>query len=809
MNTLIQDLRQGLRLLRRNPGFTAVALLSLALGIGANTAIFSLVNAILLRPLPFPEPEKLALVWEDASFVGFPHNTPAPANYWDWKTQNSTFVDMAATTDRSFNLTGSGEPERVQAESVTANFFPLLGVPPLLGRVFSPQEDTPGGSRVAILSYGLWQRRFGGDKGIAGSEILLNGQKYSVIGVMPARFQFLQKDVVLWVPMALGPEDRVDRGSHYLTVLGRLKDGVTFQQAQADVKNVMGRIARDYPDSAGQLGAYVVSLREEVAGAVRRPLIILITAVGFVLLIACANIANLLLSLSASRKKEIAIRTALGAGRLRIARQLITESVLLAGAGGLIGLLVATWCFGFLRQFIPDGLSLLTDLQLDTPVLLYTLIVSILTGLLFGAAPAIQAAGTDLTEVLKANSGRGGFGLNRRFRSMMVVAEVALALVLLVGAGLMLQTFDKLRNLDVGFQTENRVRLRTVLPRSKYTDIQRKVQFYGQVLERVKSLPGVLSAGYTTSIPLDWKGGTSGFVVEGRPPESGSVNDAAHRQVTSEYLQTMGIRLQQGRYFQKADTVESFPVVIINETMARTFWPNENAIGKRFRLSSDESELPWMTIVGITKDAKNMGLEAPVKAEIYLPAEQAPEEFSYYAPRDLIIHASGDPIRLIPDVRNVIRGVDPDQPLSNITTIEEVLGQEMITRRLGMTLLSFFAALALLLASVGIYGILSYLVVQSIPEIGVRLALGARPGSIFGLILKRGMTLAILGVAVGWVGAFALTRLMTTLLFGVDATDPITFAAVSVLLLSVAFLACSIPGRRAMKVQPMAALRYE
>lgn len=808
MNTFFQDLRQGLRLLRRNPGFTAVALLSLALGIGANTAIFSLVNAVLLRPLPFPDPEQLVVIWEDASFVGFPRNTPAPGNYWDWKTQNQTLQDMAAIESRSFNITGTGEPERVEAESVTANFFPLLGISPIKGRVFSKEEDTPEGPNVTVLSHGLWQRRFGGDEQIIGKDVLLNGSKYTVIGIMPRGFQFLEKEIELWVAIGFSPEEKANHNSHYLTVVGRLKNGVTVKQANADIKAVMSRMVQAYPEWK-QLGAFVVSLRDEVSGDVRRPLIVLLSAVGFVLLIACANIANLLLSLAASRKKEIAVRTALGAGRARIVRQLITESVFLSTVGGLLGLVFAALSFGFLRQLIPVGLSMATELKLDTPVLLFTIVVSIITGVIFGAAPALQAANTDLTEALKANSGRTGFGGNRKLRSVMVVAEVALALVLLVGSGLLLQTFYRLRSQDMGFIPENTVKLRTVLPRAKYPDLNKRVQFYEQVLERVRDLHGVAYAGYTTTIPLEWKGGTSGFAVEGHPMVPGSINDANHRLITTGYMQAMGMSLRQGRFFQDTDRKESIPVGIVNEAMAQSFWPNEDPIGKRFKFGGDATPSPWITIVGVIRNVKNMGLEVPVKAEVYQPVRQASEDYDYYAPRDLVIRASADAIALVPQVRNIIRKVDPDQPVSNVSSLETTLGEEVLQRKLGMTLLSCFAGLALLLSSLGIYGILSYHVVQSTPEFGVRLALGAQPRSIFGLILKRGMSLAFLGVAIGLAGAFALTRMMTSLLFGISASDPLTYATVAGLLLAVALIACFIPGLRAMKVHPMTALRYE
>jgi putative ABC transport system permease protein len=536
---------------------------------------------------------------------------------------------------------------------------------------------------------------------------------------------------------------------------------------------------------------------------------ILLAAVGAVLLIACANIANLLLSLSASRKREIAVRTALGAGRFRIARQLMTESVFLACAGGVLGLFFASWCFGFLRQMIPSSMSIGTNLSLDGSVLLFSLVISILTGLIFGAIPALQASQTNLTEALKANSGRTGIGSDRKIRSVMVVSEVALALILLVASGLLLQTFYRLRTMDVGFRPENTIKLRTVLPSSKYDNMTKRVFFYERVLENVRSLNGVKFAGYTTSIPLDWKGGTSGFAVEGHPIQPGSINDANHRIITTDYMQAAGISLKSGRYFQDTDTKESLPVAIINESMAKTFWSNEDALGKRFKFGRDDSDSSWITVVGVIRDVKNMGLEIPVKPELFQPVQQASDDYDFYAPRDLVIRATANPIALIPQVRQIIRQIDPDQPISNIASLEETLGEEVSQRKLGITLLSAFAILALLLSSLGIYGILSYHVAQTTPEIGVRLALGAQPVSILGLILKRGMGLALLGVIIGLAGSFAVTRLMRSLLFGVSATDPSTFIAVSTLLLFVALIACVVPARRAMKVHPMSALRYE
>jgi len=815
METLWQDLRYGIRTLVKNPGFSLIALASLALGIGANTAIFSLVNAVLLKPLPFAEPERLVMVWEDASAIGFPRDEVAPANYVDWKSQNQSFEDMATLNWKNFNLTGDGEPERVLAHGVSANFFPLLGVQPVIGRNFSAAEDKPDAAKVAILSYGLWQGRYGGDPATLGRDIRLNDEKYTVVGVTPPGFQFLQGDIGVWVPIALTPQQLADRDNHYLTIVARTRPGVSVEQAQADILTIAQRIARDYPDEAENLKSAVVSVREQLAGSVRRPLIVLVVAVGFVLLIACANIAGLLLSRAAARRKEIAVRTALGASRMRIIRQLLTESALLAGVGGALGLLVAAWSFSLLKQLIPAGMALSTGLKLDVPVLGYALAVSLLTGIVFGLAPALQASKIDLNEALKQGGGRASAGAaGGGLRSAFVIAEVALALVLLIGAGLMIRTVANLRGQYSVFQPEKLLTLRTTLPDNKYRDLReyvrtehpRRIAFYDRVLERVSALPGVVSAGYSTSVPLAWKGGANGFTIEGRQAEPGVLTNAIHRQVSAAYFQTMGISLRAGRYFDGGDSERSSPVAIINESMARGYWPNEDALGKRFKLGVPDA--PWLTIVGIVADVRQMGMDVPVKAEMYLPYRQIASH-PWYGPRDLVVRTAGDPMTLVTAVREAIRSVDPDQPVSDIATMEERLTRETGSRRLGMILLSGYAGLALLLASIGIYGVLSYLVVQQTPEIGVRLALGASPGNVLALVLKRGALLVLSGVAIGGVAAFALTRLMTSLLFGVSATDPATFAGIALLLTGTALAACFVPARRATKVDPMVALRYE
>ncbi len=809
MQTLWQDLRYGGRMLMKQPGFTVIAVLSLALGIGANTALFSVINAVLLRPLPFQEPDRLAMIWEDASFIGFPQDTPAPGNFADWKAQSQTFADMAARGNRSFNLTGDGEPEKIQAYEVTANFFPLLGVKPALGRNFSAEEDQPGANKVAIISHSLWQNRYGGEAAILNRSIVLNDESYTVIGVMPANFQFGPDYIRLWTPIAFTSEDLANHGDHYLNVVGRLKPGVTLAQANADIKAVMKRIGEQFPDEAGRLGANVISLHEQVAGKMRRSLWLLLGAVGVVLLIACANIAGLLLSRAAARQREIAVRSALGAGRWRIVRQLLTESIVLAGAGGLLGVLLASWSFTLFKQLLPTGMTASAVLEMDVRVLGFALLVSLLSGVLFGLIPALQASRVNFTAALKQGIGQSGFGSGqRRLRNAFVIGEIALALVLLVGAGLLIQTLSKLHGQYADLRAESLLTIRTALPENRYREQPKRVAFYDQVLARVQSLPGVASAGYSTTVPLEWAGGANGITIEGRQGGSNISWNANHRQISAAYLQTMGIALRGGRYFAEQDNADSLPVAIINETMARQYWPNENAIGKRFKNGPADSRHPWLEIVGVVADVRQMGVDKPTKAEMYFPYRQI-KSHAFYAPRDLVIRSTVEPTSLVAAVRDSVHAVDPNQPLSNIRTLDAVFAEHTQTRQMGMLLLTAFAALALTLAMLGIYGVLSYFVTQHTQEIGVRLALGADGKMIFGMVLKRGMTLVGIGLAIGLAASLALTRLLQSLLFEVSAADPATYAVVAVLLLVISVLACALPARRAAKVDPMIALRFE
>ena len=805
MGNLWQDIRYGWRGLWRQPGFTLIALLSLALGIGANTAMFSLVNAVLLKPLQFTEPDRLVVIWEGNPSMDITHDDVAVANFVDWKTQNKVFDDMAALSFRSFNITGDGEPEKVMAYGATANFFPLLGVAPALGRNFLSEEDQAGGAKVAILSYGLWQRRYGADAGILGRNILLNGQKHTVVGVMPESYRFLQGYTGLWVPAAFSAEELKKRDGQNLTVVARLKPGVTIEQARADIGNITGRIAKDYPDDVSpSLIAAVVPLSDEVTGESRRPLIMLLVAVGFVLLIACANVANLLLSRATGRRKEIAVRAAVGANRGRLVRQLLTESIMLSAFGGGLGLIVAAFSFEFLKKLIPQGV-LASTLRIDLRVLAFALLVSLITGILFGLLPALQGSRVDLNEALKQGGGRLGVGASGgKLRGALVITEVALALVLLVGAGLLMQTLSHLRGQYSTFQPEKLLTVRTVL-QGKYQEPAKRWAFYDEVLSRTKALPGVVSVGYTTSVPLQWPGGANGFVIEGPQPPPNIGTNALHRQVSSEYFQTIGIGLREGRYLDARDDQNSQLVLVVNETMARKSWPHENAVGKRIKFANDG---PWITIVGVVADVRQMGMDLPVKSEMYLPFKQV-NGFPFYKPRDLVIRTTGDPLQLVAAVRREVHAVDSDQPVSNIATLDQLLDEGTQRRRVGMILLVAFAALAFILAVMGIYAVLAYFVTQRRAEIGVRIALGAQPRAILGLVLQKGMSLALIGVAIGLAAAFVLTRLMASLLFGVSASDPTTFGIISLLLLGVALLACYIPARRATKVDPLVALRAE
>lgn len=815
MESLLADIRYGVRSLLKHPGFTAIAIATLALGIGTNTAIFSLVNAVLLKPLPYKDPQQLVLVWEDASDIGFPRADPAPGNYADWKTQQTVFESMAAVAPRSYSLTGDGDPERVMANAITADLFPLLGSAPQLGRNFTADEDKPGGPNVVLLSHGIWQSRYAGDRGIVGREILLDDQKYTVVGVMPTGFQFLSNTVGLWVPLALTPQQLADRDSGFLRVVGRMKPGVTAAQANTEIQTITQRIIQQDPENAQLLKATVVPLHDQIVSTVQRPMWMLVVAAGLVLLIACANIANLQLTRATGRDKEMALRSALGASRFRILRQLLVESVILACVGGAAGLTLAIWSFSLLKELVPPSLTFSADLKINLPVLGFTFFVSLLTGVAFGLAPALQASKVDLNESLKQGGGRATSGRKgNRLRGAFVVAEVALALVLLVGAGLMIQTVYHMLHQYSSYEPERLLTLRTVMADSKFRDLKRyqteehpkRIAFYDQVLQRVNTLPGVVSASYTTAVPLTWKGGASGLELEIRPTQPGVRNpNAIHRQISPGFFQTIGVPLREGRYFDEHDREGSTPVAIVNESLARE-WRGLSPVGQRFRLGTTNA--PWITVVGVVPDVRQMGMDIPVKSEMYFPYSQV-STHPFFAPRDLVIRTNGEASGIVAAVRREIAAVDKNQPISNVATWEEILVRDAGPRRLGMILLTAFAALALLLACLGIYGVLSFFVVQQTRDIGVRIALGAQLRHVLGLVVKRGMAWTVIGIAVGVAAAIALSRLMTGLLFGVRAADPATFIGITLLLTAVALLASYIPARRASKVDPIIALRQE
>ncbi len=807
LTDFIQDLRYAVRLQRKNPGFTIVALIALALGIGANTAIFSVVNTVLLRPLPYKDPQRLVMVWEDASKHGYPRDTPAAANFVDWRDQSTVFEGMAAIADESFNLIGTGDPERIEGRRVNANLFSLLGVEPQLGRTFTPEEDQPGANRVALLSYALWQRRFGGDNAIVGKTLNLNGETHTIVGVMPARFQFPSSDDDLWVPIAFTAQDLANRNRHYLQVLARLKPTASLEQAQTELTTIAARLQQQYPQSNADLGAAVTSLHEHLVGDIRPALLILLGAVGLVLLIACANVANLLLARAAVRQKEIAVRVALGARRWRLLRQFLTESVLLATLGGIVGLGIAYGGLILLKTFIPENISQAREISVDFKVLGFTFLVSVITGLIFGLAPALQAARFNQTETLKEggrDSATGSSG--KRIRGLLVMSEVAVSLVLLIGAGLLINSFLRLRNVDPGFRADNLLTMKFVLPEPKYAAFDKRTAFYDDLVQRVEGLAGVKSAAVTTNLPLYRQGNSISISIEGRPaPPPGQEQIVVTRIISPKYFDTMSIPLLSGRQFTDQDARTSPRAVVISETMARRYWPGEDPVGKRIGAGRIQRPEDWIQVIGVVKDVRQFELTAEPRPQMYLSYRQA----GFFAPRDLVVKTDVDPASMAATVRNAVWEIDKDQPVSNIKTMEEIFLDSIARQRFSMLLLAIFAAVALVLAAVGIYGVMSYSVAQRTHEIGIRMALGAQTGAVLRLAVGYGLKLVVAGVAIGLIAAFALTRVMSTLLFGVTATDPMTFTLISLLLVFVAAVASYIPARRATKVDPIIALRYE
>jgi putative ABC transport system permease protein len=802
MQTLWQDLHYGARVLLKNPGFTAIAIITLALGIGANAAIFSVVNAVLLQPLPYLEPERLVLLWGNFRR----DNSTAhinPLDFLDYREQNRTFEQLAAFAPdiNDVALTGSGEPERLWGDAVAANFFDLLGVKPALGRTFVPEEEETDRNPEVILSYGLWQRRFGGDPSIIGRAITLDGYSYIMIGVMPAGFK-PPRASDLWVPCRVRGFTN-DRKGHFLRAIGRLKPGVTIEQANADLDAIARRLGEQFPDTNANWNVRLVPLQEQMIGNVGQSLWLLFGAVGFVLLIACANVANLLLARTATRTREIAVRSAIGASRWRVARQLLTESLLLSLCGGALGGLTAVWMLDLLVSISAGNIPHWTQVAIDTRVLSFTLLASILTGLLFGLASALHASKPNLIETLKegGQSATGGARGNR-IRSLWVVSEVALAVIVLVGAGLLIRSLIRLQQVDPGFDAENVLGLRLILFPAGYRQPEPVIAFYEQLRQRLAALPGVQAVGTISELPLSGQQNDYGFRFEGRPRDPNRRVSADWRRVDHGYFRAMNIPLLRGRGFTEQEARADSKVAIISDFLARRFFPNEDPVGKRLLFDFDR-EMPF-DIIGVVGDVHHCALHIGVHQTIYFPSLRL-RDFN------LVIRAAGAPANLAADVRRAIQEVDKNLPASAIRPMEDLLFNSMAQQRLNTFLLSAFAALALFLAVIGVYGVMSYSVTQRTHEIGVRLALGARMRDVVGLVLRQGMRLALLGVAIGLLGALALTRLVmaSSLLFEVSPTDPATFAAIAVLLTAVMLLACWIPARRAAKVDPRVALRYE
>jgi putative ABC transport system permease protein len=802
MDSLLRDLKLSFRSLLKRPGFTAVAVLTLALGIGANTTLFSFVNGILLRPLPYKDPGQLVILDETAPKQGIKSFNVSYPNFVDWRAQNHVFEDVAIYQDGNYSLVGTGEPEQIPGARISQGLFELLGVAPKLGRTFTAEEDRPETNNVVLISDSLWQRRFGSAESVIGQSLTVNAKARTIIGVMPAGFKF-PETAELWVPMALN-EKMFTRTDHGLNAIARLKPNVTLGQAQAEMNNIARRIEEQHPVTNEGLGINVFSLRDRLVGDYRNALLILLGVVGFVLLIACANVANLLLARSSARHKEFALRAALGASRARIVCQLLTESALLSVLGGMLGVLMAVWGRNLLLAAIPGDMPFWMKFDLDLRVLAFTFAISLLTGLIFGIAPALQGARSDLNEALKEGGRGGGGGGHNRLRSVLVVAEVALSLVLLVGAGLMVRSFAKLQQVNSGIKPENVLTVEVPLPRAKYPEGVLQSAFFQQLVSRVRTLPGISSAAAVSGLPLRSGWGRS-LTVEGRPVLSvGQAPSINHSVITPDYFRTMGIPLIEGRDFTDADAAGAMRVTIVDERLAREYWPGTSALGKRIRFGPPESNEPWHTIVGVVGTVRHERLDRDTRESIYVSYLQIPD-------RDMTIamRTTGNPLGLAGAVRQEVQALDKDQPVTNVITMDEVISRSVWLLRFYTMLFTIFAAVALILAAVGIYGVMSYAITQRTHEIGIRMALGAGRRNVLRLALGQGMRLALAGVALGLGAAYGLTRLMSGLLFNVSTTDLGTFVFLALLLIGVTLLACYIPARRATKVDPLVALRYE
>ncbi len=809
MGAIYQDLRYALRMFLKNPGFTAVAILTLALGIGANTAIFSVVNAVLLRPLPYSNPARLCFLFErlpSAPIVG-----PSYENWMDFRDQGTSFDGVAAVRSTTFTLTGAGEPERVFGQMATANFFPLMGVNATLGRTFLAEEDRAGGPPVAVITFGFWQRHFGGAQDAPGKNVTLDNQSYTIVGVLPASYQFIQPiDVMVpFEPWAKTLPD--DRNWHPgINAIARLKPGVTLEQAQAEMATIAKRLEKQYPIYDTDMGATAVGMHDQFVQNVRPALLVLLGAVGLVLLIACGNIANLLLTRATGRRQEIAVRMAMGAGRARILRQLLTESVVLSFAGAAAGLLLAWVSMAPLIKLASTNVPNVGPIGLDMQVLSFAAVVALFSGILFGLAPALQTARLDLRGMLNdASRGSTGSGRHIQLRGVLAVAEVALAMVLLIGAGLLLRSFERLQDVSPGFQPAHLLVVDVPLSTRAMPKSAQRMDFFDRLIQRTGALPGVSGVGAATSLPVSGGGSAIHFNIEGRAPKT--AHDyiiIGYRPVAPAYLQTLRVPLMQGRLLADSDTEKSEYVAVVNEAMAQKFFPGESPLGKHIQIGAlPSTEVPWMRVVGVVGDLKQ-NLASDPMAEMYLPVRQADAMIPIFS-LSFVLRTEGDPYSQVSAFRSVVHDLNPDQPIVKIRTMEENISTSVSLPRFRTVLLAIFATSALLLSVVGIYGLMAYTVSQRVHEVGIRVALGAQGSDILQLIVGHGLKLVLIGVAIGLAGSFGLTRLLATFLYGVTATDPVTFGGVAITLIVVAMAACYIPARRATRVDPIVALRYE
>jgi putative ABC transport system permease protein len=819
METLWQDLRYGARMLRRNPGFAAVAILTLAIGIGANVVIFSVVNGILLKPLPFPDSGRVVTIWETFANRNVTRGTASAAEYLDWRDMNHVFQELSASRALSFSITGGGDPERVWGSQVSGNFFRMLRVTPVIGRDFTPEDEQIGHEQVVLLSYGLWRRRFGGDSGILGKTILLDEKPFTVIGVLPRSFSLYGTlpDFELWKPFAFN-RALLDREDHELVIFARLKDGVPISHANAEMITIQEELKKQYPGFDQKNGIRVIGFHDELVSTLRPGLLLLLASVAFVLLIACANVANLMLARAAAREREIALRISLGAGRRRIFRQLLTESALLSLVGAACGILFAFGGIHIVREAVISGQGSRIPhpewIAIDSTVLGFTILIAVATGILFGFAPAIQISRSALFESLKEGSRGSTAGRHSQLaRSVLVVSEVAFSLLLLVGAGLLVRSFALMLAEPLGFDPENLLTGQMLLPDAHYADGQHISNFYQAVVERVNAIPGVASASAANFLPLTRWNAYCDFDIAGRAtPPSGEHFTGLYRVADWRYLQTMGVPVKQGRDFTASDGPDSLGVALVNETLARRYWPNADPVGQQIRLVFSATRTPWepiphqgwLTIVGVVGDVRDWAWSEPKSGQLYLPDTQNPSRLM-----SLVARSSGDRAQLTAAVRRAIESVDPDQPMTDVKTMEEYLAVAFSQRRLNMSLLAFFAVIAALLAAIGIYGVMGYAVTQRSHEIGIRMALGAEPADVLRMIVGDGMKLALLGLVIGITASLLLMKYLESQLYGVKARDPLTFIAVAAGLALVALAACYFPARRATKVDPLVALRYE